>query len=119
MHTLRADIVSLPPSSDIPDTVVKGRGALLARKGHFTAAIRNVLTLLEPYKSLVIMSQIRSYLGSCHATAACLASFAGLSGGDLLRNVMNTEGLVEVCLFYLQNWKTFELSLSDTCSIAG
>lgn len=31
-YTFGADIVSLSPSSDIPDRVVKGRGALLARK---------------------------------------------------------------------------------------
>lgn len=90
VHVFRADIVSLPPPSDIPDGVVKGRGALLARKSHFTAAIRNVLTFLELYKSLVIMSQIWPYLGPCHATAARLASFAGFLAELLLWNLVDS-----------------------------
>lgn len=64
VRAFRASTVSLPPWSDIPDRAVRGRGALLARKSHFTAAIRNVLTFLEPYKSLVIMSQIFSLISA-------------------------------------------------------
>ena len=96
----RVDTVSLPPSSDIPDGVVKGKGSWRG-ESHFTAAIRNVLTFLRPYKPSVIMPQIWPYLSSCHATAACLAAFFffhKVSSGALPWNVMNIEGLVDVCL---------------------
>lgn len=62
-NAFRVDTVSLPPSPDIPDRVVKWSRALLARKSHFSAAIRNVLTFPELYKSLVITPQFRPYLG--------------------------------------------------------
>ena len=57
-HTFRSNTIYLPPSSDIPDRVVKGRGALLARRSSFTGAIRNVRKFLWLYKSLAIVSQI-------------------------------------------------------------
>lgn len=57
---LRPDMASLPPSSDIPDSAVKGRGGLLERKSHFSTHIHNVFLAL--CKPSLITSHIRPYL---------------------------------------------------------
>lgn len=132
----RVDTVSLPPSSDIPDGVVKGKGSWRG-ESHFTAAIRNVLTFLSAVQAF-----------GYHATDLALSEplsrncslsgffFRRVSGGALLWNVMNTEGLVDACLFLLEvtgkGWKiylglsrkpffslSFFLFIRGTCSDAG